>query len=353
MASVNRPLRVAIDNGYYDHKAAWFEGGKIKTLKYPAILGGASEAISDVAGGFADTYETEEGERFVVDADVESRIPIRNSDYGLSVANRVLVNHGLALAGSAKGQSVQLMTSLPVRDFFNEDGTLNSELVEGQKKNMLNPMFRVLNARDQPVSMARVVQSNVISEAVAAAFDYLIPEVGAEPDEIRAPIAVLDFGGSTFDIVTLTNKLRVRHSSSATMRRGTIDIVKPFKEALKQHLQELGIRIKEVPDWMASDAMINRTYKHMSRDLPPGLDSRELPVDGVINAAAQQVVSELRSFVTEKLSNFSEYQAILLVGGGSLLCRDLFQDWAEEPNFVLMDEFANARGMLKMASTEV
>jgi hypothetical protein len=61
------------------------------------------------------------------------------------------------------------------------------------------------------------------------------------------------------------------------------------------------------------------------------------------------IANEIKKFVEERLTNFSEFQAIVLVGGGSLLCKDLFADWADDYNFFISDEFANARGMLKVA----
>lgn len=353
MTARNRPLRIAIDNGYYDHKVAWSEGGEIRTLKYPAIIAGAAGGIiGNISGGSDCVFQTDDGARFIVHPDVENKIPVRNAEYGFSVANRVLVNNGMMEAGARDGREVHLVTSLPVRDFFTNEGEMNVDLVEKQKKNMMEPVYAV-GSQDKLSRIAKVSNSAVISEAIAAAFDYLIPEIGSEADALEAPIAVLDFGGSTFDIVTLTRQFQVRHSSSATLRRGTIDIVEPLRKIIKQQLMELGIQVDEVSDWKVNQVMLTRSYTLSRAELQSGLDQRSLPMDKAINEAAQAVVDEIRNFVREKLKNFSEYEAILLVGGGALLCKDLFEDWSKKYSFVIMDEFANARGMLKIASASI
>lgn len=341
--------RRAVDNGYNHHKVAWVESGEIKTLKYPAVLGSSSEAITEIGGGYANMYESESGERFVVDENVSNRISLRTSDYGLTEGNRVLVNHGLKASGVKSGDEVHLVTSLPVRDFYQTDGSKNDSLIDGQKKSMMKPVRTVLNNSDSPEPVASIVRSDVVSEAVAAAFDFLVPSVGDAPNKLQAPIAVLDFGGSTFDVVTLTKDLRIRHSSSGTLKRGTMDIVDPLKRHLKQFADEKKMNLGDIPDWMITKVM---ETGHLSSFTYVDGKPNEVrtSVASVIDAAATETVSEIKAFVKQKIPNFAEYQAILLVGGGSLLCKNLFKDWQAMPNFIVMDEFANARGMLKLVS---
>ena len=345
-----KPLRRVIDNGYNHHKVAWLEKGEIKTLKYPAILGSSAEAITDMNGGFSNMYQTEKGDRYVVDKSVSKKLSLRTNDYGLTDANRILVSHGLRRSGVKPSDEISLITSLPVRDFFNDDGTRNVELIEGQSSSMKQSVYAVLNNKDEPEQIATVVNSNVVSEAVAAAFDYLVSHVGEQPDQIYAPIGVLDFGGSTFDAVTLTQELGIRQASSGTLSRGTMDIMPPLRRHLEQHVKELGIELPVIPDWMINEVMNSGKLPHFVREEGQQMGRRELPVDDVIDAAASETVSEIKAFVKQIMPNFTEYQAILLVGGGSLMCRRLFEDWASLPNVFVLDEFANARGMLKLMS---
>ena len=163
-------------------------------------------------------------------------------------------------------------------------------------------------------------------------------------------MAVLDFGGSTFDVVTLTKDLRIRHASSGTLPRGTMDIIDPLKRQLQQHVNELDISMPQIPDWVINKVMETGKMPYFDRSEGKPIQ-RHLPVNDVIQSAAAETVSEIKAFAKQKIGNFGEYEAVLLVGGGSLLCGDLFKDWYEAmPQFLVMDEFANARGMLKLVS---
>jgi len=57
----------------------------------------------------------------------------------------------------------------------------------------------------------------------------------------------------------------------------------------------------------------------------------------------------LKKFTHAKLPSMAKYEAILLVGSGGLLTESLFEDWKEEFGLIVVDEYANARGMLKVA----
>lgn len=341
--------RRAVDNGYNYHKVAWLEGDTIKTLKYQAIVGNPNDPITDLNGGFSNMFESD-GERLVCDADVGTPVALRTGDYGLTNANRMLVARGLRESGIKPTDEVILMTSLPVRDFFDTDGSKNNGLIDGQKESMKKPVHMVVNNTDEPKLVANVVRSDVVSEAVAAAFDFLVDNVGDGISEIYAPIAVLDFGGSTFDVVSLTKDLRIRQSSSGTLKRGAMDIIDPLKRKLIAHLRSLDINIDDISNDQLNDVIETRHYKYYDKDESGKRFQRKIPVHDVIDHAATETVNEIKQFVKQRISNFSEYQAILLVGGGSLMCQRLFADWEKLPNFIVMDEFANARGMLKLSA---
>ncbi|KXS55156.1 MAG: StbA family protein [Marinobacter sp. T13-3] len=343
---MKKPVNIAVDNGYYDHKVAYWEGDEIKTLKYPVIVGSEQEALSTMDGKIANMYESD-GVRLVVDPSVMNKISLRFAEYGASRENRVLVNYGLVQAGVHAGQDIHLTTALPVRDFYNADGSLNKPLIEAQRKNMLEPVYRVVSRNEKPERVASVTKSRVLSEGVAAVIDYLVPNTQTgKARKMRAPVAVLDFGGSTFDIVTVMPNLNIRQSSSDTLRRGTYDIRKNFKPLLSDYLKEQGVKMKEAPDWMITEGFQEGKIQIADNDAPDGI--RVIDVTSVIKEAAEPIVNEVKLFAQNLLPNMAEYEAVLLVGGGGLLCKPLFQDWEEEFGLSIRDEFANAKGMLKI-----
>lgn len=342
---MKKPVRIAVDNGYYDHKVAYWAGDTIQTLKYPVVIGSGQEPMNSMDGQLVGMYESDDV-RFVVDPSVSNKISLRIDEYGSSRENRVLVNHGLFKAGVRPDQEVHLTTALPVRDFYNQDGSLNRPLIDAQKANMLAPVYRVTSVNGEPERIATVKESRVLSEGVAAVIDYLVQDATGSYRKMRAPIAVLDFGGSTFDIVTVMPNMVLRQSSSGTLIRGTYDIRKNFKPLLAQFLREQGVKIKVAPDWMVTEAFETGMVEIADNRAPNGM--RTIDVKGLIDEAAGPIVNEVKRFAQETLPNMAEYEAILLVGGGGLLCERLFDDWKDEYNLSVRDEFANARGMLKI-----
>lgn len=334
-----------MDNGYYDHKVAYWEGDEIKTFKYPVVIGSEQEALSSLDGQLVGMYETSDV-RLVVDPTISNKIALRFDEYGGSIENRVLVNHGLFKAGIKVDQDTHLTTALPVRDFYKSNGSLNSSLIDSQKANMKEPVYRVTSLDGEPDRISRVVESRVLSEGVAAVIDYIVRDASGEHRNIRAPIAVLDFGGSTFDVVTVMPGMVIRQSSSGTLGRGTYDIRKSFKPMLAEFLTEQGYKMKVAPDWMVSEAFETGSVQMADNSLPSGL--RSISVEELIDEAAAPIVNEVKRYAQETLPNMAEYEAVLLAGGGGLLCQRLFEDWKDEHNLVVMDEYANARGMLKI-----
>lgn len=342
---MKKPARIAVDNGYYDHKVAYWEGDKIRTFKYPVVIGSEQEALTSFDGEMVGMYESG-GVRLVVDPTISNKISLRIDEYGSSVENRVLVNHGLYRAGIKPDQETHLTTALPVRDFYKPSGSLNSELIDAQKASMLEPVYRVTSRDSEPTRIASVTQSRVLSEGVAAVIDYLVQDTSGQYRKMRAPIAVLDFGGSTFDVVTVMPSMAIRHSSSDTLTRGTYDIRKNFKPMLADFLTEQGVKMKVAPDWMVTEAFETGAIEVADNKSPTGM--RTISVKDLIDQAAAPIVNEVKRFAQELLPNIAEFEAVLLAGGGGLLCQRLFEDWKEDCNLVVLDEYSNARGMLKI-----
>jgi len=335
---------VVDDNGYYSHKLAWHdESGNIRTHKYDAIIGSAQEAQTGLHGGLVDMYETEDGQRFTCNAFV-TPVAIRNQNYGESVENRILVNHGLVKAGMA-GKKVRLATALPMRDFYSHDGHQNQRLIDGQAANMRKPVYQAFDSSRNEEPVAEIVESRVLSEGVSAIIDYLIDDDGQELfdlQDINAPMAVLDFGGSTFDVVSMAPNLAIMQNSSGTIQRGTLDIKEKFATLLPDYLAKKGHKVHKPANWMIAQAFERGYIRMHSSDGVSDVDVSDLLVK-----AAEPVVNEIKQFAKSTLNDMTSYQFILLVGGGSLLCGALFKDWMEDYSLILRDEFANARGMLK------
>ena len=344
----DKTINVVVDNGNNHHKVAFIKDGKITVSKKATRIGTAQEAQTNFQGEFENMYQTDEGETYICDDSVQSPIRTRHEQYGLSTENRVLLNSALCEAGLS-GYQIRLSTALPVSDYFLDTGKKNEALIKGQAENMKKPVYMIKNQDREPNPICKIIESRVHSEGIAALMDFLFDDDGKPnypTDDLHAPVAVMDFGGSTFDVVALSSKLNILHDNTGTIKRGAIDIQQNFAGLLLEHLTELGVEMRSCPDWMIKQGMNQGFIRHQWKKQKV----EQIDVTGLINKAAEPVVNELKKFAVTKLKNLNNYQIILLVGGGALLCKELFSDWIEEHNLIVLDEYANAKGMLKYVS---
>lgn len=336
-------INVVDDNGYYAHKLAYFDNKRIQTLKIPSIVGSADQAVTSTGGHHVDMYQTEGG-LFVCNPAIQKPIPVRTNDYNTSPLNRVLVHHGMMRAGLS-GAKVRLATALPVRDYFLNGGGRNEEKIRGQHENMMKPVYMPGSNGEQGKSTVEVVKHSVYAECVSAAVDFLLDDEGNERfsiDQLFAPIAVWDFGGSTFDVVALNPDFSILQGNSGTTQKGTYDIRTNLEGLLKERLKkETGSSFDRIPSWLYESAFTKGVVP-----VTAGGTMKNIEVRDIVLEAAKPVVSEIRQFASQTLGgDFLSYQFNILVGGGALLCRELFEGIAS--NIVVLDEFANAKGMLK------
>lgn len=341
-------FHMADDNGYFNHKTAYFDrNGKLRTHKYRTLVGTPQEASNTQDGELVNMYELEDGSRYSSHESIRNPIEIRSNEYSASPENRVLVNRGLDEAG-INNHKVHLTTSLPFQDYYLSDGRKNEDLIQSQIENMKQPVYRALadGRGDHPI--ANVVNSNVLCEGVAAMIDFIVDDDGNAvlgDDEIQAPMAVMDFGGATFDVVGISPEFNILQESSGTLRRGTYDMRETLSELLTSHLKEQGVPNPQPAPWMIDQALTTDQVTLFVKGKRTNYNVRELR-----RAAANNVVNEAKAFAKSKLKDLNNYQAILLVGGGALVCEDLFEDWSDQYGLVVRDEFANAKGMLKHAT---
>ena len=99
---------------------------------------------------------------------------------------------------------MHLITGLPVDQYY-KNGAPNQELI-GQK---IASLAKAVQRVGKGPRLARIAGQSVISEAIAAFYDALIQPDGEFNAEIEAliarrPIAVMDIGGKTTDLVVVS-----------------------------------------------------------------------------------------------------------------------------------------------------
>lgn len=345
LTATQRPRLAAVDNGYADHKVAWYDDkGRIMTLKIPAILEvSTGGGLRDPMGNPQDSYKVG-NTPYTCNPSVRNPVKLRNADYPVSVENRVLVTHGLAKAGLL-GTPIRLGVTLPYRDYFHGDGSLNQELKVKTCANFMSQDVEVVGSAVQP----NILSVNAYSEALCGYFDWAVDDHGQirkEAEDIDGEVAIVDIGGSTTDIVSLhlsSNGLVINNASSGTDKAGVLDAREMIDQKVREHLRAQGIAAaghdQELPAWVMGKVLETGGVRYQGQ---------YWDLQAIRDQACGSVAQRISHFIRTKLGNLGNYQAIIVIGGGAMVFREHMASLL--PGAIYMDEFSNARGALKYMS---
>lgn len=343
------PRLVADDNGYADHKLAWFDSaGKILTGKVPALIQVGGQGLTTADGTRIGAYRVDEVE-YTCSSAIDTPMNLRNADYPVSIPNRVLFNHALARFGLL-GMPIKAAVSLPFRDYFSGDGQMNEELKAASAANFMQANVQVLGSPAQP----EVQDVVVYAEALSAWFDWALEDDGStssgyeELVDLQGEMLVADIGGSTTDLASfkMTNEVAegqmiIGHKKSGTEKVGVLDAKAKLEELVRKTMTENGVKgfsghSSQIPNNLL-ETIMQKGKAHFAGKVWDFTVEREL--------ATRSVAEQITSYIKSTVGNVSAYYAILVVGGGAVVFRDALSKLL--PSAIFMDEFANARGMLK------
>ncbi|WP_153785246.1 ParM/StbA family protein [Pseudomonas sp. EMN2] len=344
-----RPRLVADDNGFADHKIVQVgQDGKFLQSKFPTLIQIGGSSLTSIDGAKEDTYNaerpaaTEGGQagsvQYCCSVAVTEPMHIRNQDYPVSEANRVLMHHALHRSGLA-GEKVRVGVTLPFSDFFKADGTPNKELQQRCIDNFMQNNVKADGAASNP----EVVEVRVYPEALSAFYDWGLDESGNITkgyeylEETDGSMLIVDIGGSTTDIVSLRmveGNLKIAHDKSGSVKLGVLDA----GEAINLEYQKA---FGSGHNSALSPRMVKKILETKQLVTPGGKVDWTSKVDAVMWALAQRITG----FITQKVGNISEYQVIHIVGGGAVLFREWLKDVLAGSSFG--NEYSIANGVLK------
>ncbi len=328
---IKAPLLVAIDDGLAQTKLLG-DGpdGQPRILKIPTSIRAASAgAMVDLSGDLVGMYRTAEGEEYVCSAGIPSE-ETRHPDFHVSQIDRVLVNHALIEAGYS-GQDVVVLTALPVDEYF-AGGQVNRVRIDRKIAN-LKAGVAMMGSQS---AMPRIVDVKVGCQGLAAFFDFTLDDHGKPRGEALESVVVVDIGGSTTDIVSIVRGGQtIDQSASGAARLGVLDVHSQFTERLTA---EMGFPVRLTP------AAIDRACRTGSIRL----NRQDRDVSNIVRDAVADVGGRIVREVERRIGKAATVDAVLFVGGGAGLFKDVVQHWSGVE--VIADgEMANARGLLKYA----
>lgn len=327
----NRELLVAIDDGYAQTKLYGegldASGAPVSFMMRSSARPGRYGIVSLTGQGGIGAYETEEGEDFTVSDEVEAE-NTQFDGFHTSTMNRALVHHALAAAGYG-GQSVRLITGLPVGDYF-FDGEKDEEKIAAKRANLLKGITSVTKA-----PLAQLADVRVGCQAIAAFVDYLLADDLAERDVPSGRVAVVDIGGRTTDIAVVIDGARFDEARSGTENVGALDVYNTLAK---------GIRARFKTRDKYPLALMDRAV----RSGRIALWGEDQDVSDIVRDTVREQEVKIAREVERRLGAASNVDVVLFVGGGAALFSDIAGHFrngrvAEDP------EFANARGLFKYA----
>ncbi|MDB6014964.1 MAG: hypothetical protein JWL65_7214 [Gammaproteobacteria bacterium] len=327
-----RPTYVGVDDGHYACKVVTESGqmfsipSRAKSGKHLIAWQGASDGLD---GGI---YTAEEGTSFTVHAHLSECDDTRFRDYPLSPLNRTLVHHALRKAGFAD-KPVSIATGLPV-SYYYVGGERNSALIDGKVKNLKR------GVRCESGNCAQIIENVVTTEAIAAYFDQVIAMDGkATPiyEEVEtACIGVIDMGGKTTNsAVILPGGSQVDAARSGSSDVGVLRLNDQIEAALRTHFG-----FDQVPPPIIEAAIKTGRIK---------VFGKEHSVETIVHGAKEALADAVMATVRTRIGSGKDLEWVLFVGGGSIVLREQFAKQFPHARFPERPEFANARGMLKIA----
>jgi plasmid segregation protein ParM len=318
---------VAVDDGYAQTKLVGEcpETGDLKRAILRSAIRPGRSGLSSFGGGGISLYTTEEGDHFTVSADVESE-NLQFDGFHTSQLNRVLVNHALISAGYG-GKDVNLVTGLPVADYFIDDER-DQDQIEAKRRNLM----KGVTSADREL-MPRITDVRVGCQAVAAWFDHVLDDQLEQRNDPSGRIAIVDIGGRTTDIAVVIGGNAIDHAVSGTENLGVLDVYNSVSKAIRREY-----RIKERFPIDQLDAAV-RTGQFR-------LWNKQHDVSELVESAVQEHENRIAREVERRLGSAANLNSVVFVGGGSALFQSIAGHF---PNGVMSDhpEFANASGLYK------
>lgn len=326
-----KPVFVGVDDGHYAVKIVT-ESGQMFSVPSRARSGKhliAWQGMDSPDGGI---YGTEEGMTFTVHPHLNESDDTRFRDYPRSPLNRVLVHDGLRKAGFA-GKDVSIATGLPV-SYYYLNGEPNSTLIDDKMANLKK------GVTCESGDCARIVENIVTTEAIAAYFDQIIAMDGSPTDVYKeveyASVGVIDVGGKTTDCaVILPGGAQVDTNRSGSSDVGILTLNDRVEAALRTKFQ-----FDQVPPRLIETGIATGVVKMYGKDID---------VKDIVLSAKESLAEAIMSNVRAKIGSGKDLDWVLFVGGGSIVMHDQLVKHFPHSRFPDRPEFANARGMFKIA----
>ncbi|MFA0156829.1 plasmid segregation protein ParM domain-containing protein [Vibrio sp. 10N.261.46.A3] len=277
--------KIMIDDGSNYVKLCFKSGDVLETQIIPSrVIRKALPSMS--MAGFSDASYEIDGEKYSFSSTATGVIPTNNQDYQVALHNRVLINHALKKAGVIG--DVEVVTTLPVGQFFNVDGSRNDELIARKISNVKAKVKHLDGSEGVDIKSCYVLPEGV------PAFVFAKQELGLTGGRFL----MVDIGGTTTDILIINGDDQIENFKSVNV--GALKMLSEFSTLVCSKLQ-----LSELTDELTIEGLLSGVVV--------GVD---------VSDFAKQVIKSFESMVNESISDFGElklFDAVIFSGGGANL----------------------------------
>lgn len=300
--------RVVIDDGSSFVKCCHLIGEVESLESLPARV--IRKALPSMCmRGFSDASYEIDGEKFSYSSTAVETIPTNNQEYQSSLHNRVLVHHALKKAG-INGE-VEVVTTLPIGQFFNVDGSKNHSLIQRKIDNIKGDIKHLDGSDSVTISSCYVLPEGV------PAFVHAKNELSLSGSRFL----MVDIGGTTTDILIINSDNQIENFKSVNL--GALKMIKDFSNQVCTTLE-----LSELTDELAVNGLLNGSVV--------GVDVSDI---------SKSVIRSFEAVVNEAIADFGElrlFDAVIFSGGGANLLNSNYIQAMKTKQ----PQFDNARGAL-------
>ena len=184
-------MRIFIDDGSTNIKMLWEQDGETFTHISPNSF---KRGWSATFGSGKPFNYTVDDEKYSFDLITPDALPTNNIDWQYSPLNSIAVHHALLTSG-LEPQDVEIVVTLPLTEFYDEDAQYRLDNIERKKKSLL---------RD--VKLNKGVVFNITKVTVRP---ESIPAGISLCDELKPShsVLIIDLGGTTLDISMVAGQM--------------------------------------------------------------------------------------------------------------------------------------------------
>lgn len=311
-------MRIYIDDGSTHIKMLWEQHSKTLTHISPNSF---KRGWSPTFGNGKPFNYTAGKEKYSFDLISPDSLTTSNIEWQYSPLNAIAVHHALRTSGIAP-QCVDIVVTLPLTEFYDEDSQYRLDNIERKKQSLLQPV--VLNNGH----LFTITRVTVRPESIPAGI--------ALCDQLSSSNSVLivDLGGTTLDISQVAGQM-----SSVSRIYGDPALgVSLVIDEVQQALRKTGMVLSRYNVERLIIKRFDGIYMTNHINDPHAVDS--------IKQAINNGIERYRARVLEAIDRFKGYTHVAVVGGGACLLAEAIRNHvrlredrffvAHEPQFALV-----------------